>query len=66
MIDFDDAVDVFEAQDLVVGAGFVARAEKIVAGDAKKNVVDECGFARTGDAGDADQAADGDGNVDSF
>ena len=52
LIDFDDFVDVLGADNFAVRGGRFGGAIELLGERAVKNVVDECGFARTRYAGD--------------
>jgi len=64
LIDFDDFVDVLGADNFAVRGGRFIGAIELLGERAVKNVVDERGFARARDAGDADQALQRNADVD--
>ena len=64
LVDLDDLVQVLQAQDLPVGAGVGVGAVQLQGQLFIQNLVDEGGFPRTGDPGDADEFPQGNLHVD--
>ena len=63
LVDVDDLVDVLDALDIVVLAPHGAGAVELVGEAAIEDLLHEGGLAGTGDAGEADEHAQGDGDI---
>ena len=66
LIDFENLVDVLEAVDAFVRAGWWGEQAEMAAGGADEDVADERTFAGAGDAGDAGPAGEGERGRDVF
>jgi hypothetical protein len=66
LVDVDHLVEVFEADEAVVGGGVLRRAVELSRHRLVERVDDERGFARAGDAGDAGEQAERDVGGDGF
>ena len=64
LVDLDDLVDVVDAFDGLVGQGGAERVVEVLGEDGLEGVVDEGGLAAAADAGDADEEAQGQVEVD--
>ena len=66
LVDFDNLVDMFGAEELLVGSGGFLRAVKFLRKRAIENVVHERGFAGAGNARYDGEQAKRDGNIHVF
>ena len=64
LVDLDDLVDLRDAEDLLVLAGLLARLVEPPLQRPEQNLVDQRALARSGDARDADEAAQREFDVD--
>ncbi len=64
LIDVDDLVDVLEAEDVVVSADGDAGAVQLAGQGVVQDLVDQRTLARAADAGDGDEGAEREGDVD--
>src|SRR5713226_8659908 len=64
LVDLDDFVDLIAADDFAMRAGRLLRAIEFLREGAVENVVDEGGFAGTGNAGDDGEQTEGQRDVD--
>ena len=66
LVNFDNLVDVFGAEELFVGARRFLRPVKFLRESAIQNVIDQRGFARAGHASDYRKQAKGNGDIHIF
>src|SRR5207253_3862714 len=66
LIDTDDLVDVFQSDDIIVGGGDRAGAMQLAGQRVVQDLLDQRAFAAAADAGNGDEAAEREGNVDVF
>ena len=66
LVDFDDFVEMLEAENGAMGAGSFAGTIKLLREGAIENVVDQRGFAGAGNAGDDGEQAEREFDVDVF